>query len=210
VPAEHQSDIQAYSDAVDELAELTAKYIRSKLSGAIPDRNAVIRHSGFGILKHELQKSRRHKPVRELAREMGEAFTALTPCVLMSPLSIAQYLPADHQLFDLVIFDEASQIAPWDAVGSIARGKQVIVAGDPRQMPPTSFFNRGTSAGEDDTDEDLESILDECIGTGFQLSLLWWKSGHVPSCGYTSKRSCVAQGGGSLFARQGASQSNGS
>lgn len=180
VPAEHQSDIQAYSKAVDELADLTAKYIHSKLSGSIPDRNAVTRHSGFGILKHELQKSRRHKPVRELAREMGEAFTALTPCVLMSPLSIAQYLPPDHQLFDLVIFDEASQIAPWDAVGSIARGKQVIVAGDPRQMPPTSFFNRSTSAGEDDTDEDLESILDECIGTGLrQHSLTWhYRSRH--------------------------------
>jgi very-short-patch-repair endonuclease len=180
VPAEHQSDIQAYSNAVDELSELTVKYINSRLSGAIPDRNAVTRHSGFGILKHELQKSRRHKPVRELSREMGEAFTALTPCVLMSPLSIAQYLPPDHQLFDLVIFDEASQIAPWDAVGSIARGKQVVVAGDPRQMPPTSFFNRGTSAGEDDTDEDLESILEECIGTGLrQHSLTWhYRSRH--------------------------------
>src|SRR6185437_2216530 len=66
------------------------------------------------------------------------------------------------------------------AVGSIARGKQVIVAGDPRQMPPTSFFNRGTSAGEDDTDEDLESILDECIGTGLrQHSLTWhYRSRH--------------------------------
>ncbi|HUY04475.1 MAG TPA: hypothetical protein VMV33_14430, partial [Rhodocyclaceae bacterium] len=63
------------------------------------------------------QKQRRHKPVRQLAQEMGQDFTVLAPCMLMSPLSIAQYLPADHELFDLVIFDEASQIAPWDAVG---------------------------------------------------------------------------------------------
>ncbi|RAP57103.1 DUF3320 domain-containing protein [Oleiagrimonas sp. MCCC 1A03011] len=180
VPAEHQSDIEAYTAAVDELANLTSAYIRAKLSGNIPDKNGVTKRSGFGILKHELQKQRRHKPVRQLAQEMGQDFTMLAPCMLMSPLSIAQYLPADHELFDLVIFDEASQIAPWDAVGSIARGKQVVVAGDPRQMPPTSFFNRGTSAGEDDTDEDLESILDECIGAGVpQHSLTWhYRSRH--------------------------------
>ncbi|HEX6532122.1 MAG TPA: DUF3320 domain-containing protein, partial [Nitrospira sp.] len=119
-------------------------------------------------------------PVRQLAQEMGHDFTRLAPCMLMSPLSIAQYLPADHELFDLVIFDEASQIAPWDAIGSIARGKQVVIAGDPRQMPPTSFFNRGTGAGDDDTDEDLESILDECIGAGVpQHSLTWhYRSRH--------------------------------
>lgn len=180
VPAEHQSDIDTYTSAVDNLAELTSTFIRAKLSGLIPDKNSITRRSGFGILKHELQKSRRHKPVRQLAQEMGEAFTTLAPCMLMSPLSIAQYLPADHELFDLVIFDEASQIAPWDAVGSIARGKQVIVAGDPRQMPPTSFFNRAANAGEDDTDEDLESVLDECIGAGVpQHSLAWhYRSRH--------------------------------
>lgn len=180
VPAEHQSDIDAYTKAVDELGSLTSAYIRAKLSGNIPDKNGVTKRSGFGILKHELQKQRRHKPVRQLTQEMGEDFTVLVPCMLMSPLSIAQYLPADHELFDLVIFDEASQIAPWDAVGSIARGKQVVIAGDPRQMPPTSFFNRGTTAGEDDTDEDLESILDECIGAGVpQHSLTWhYRSRH--------------------------------
>lgn len=180
VPVEHESDVHAYRHAVEEVAKLTARYVRAKLSGTLPDKNGVTRSSGFGILKHELQKSRRHKPVRQLAQEMGESFTALSPCMLMSPLSIAQYLPTDYALFDLVIFDEASQIATWDAVGSIARGRQVIVAGDSRQMPPTSFFDRGTSAGEDDTDEDLESILDECIGAGVrQHSLTWhYRSRH--------------------------------
>ncbi|WEN13780.1 DUF3320 domain-containing protein [Rhodanobacter sp. AS-Z3] len=180
VPAEQQSDIAAYQTAVDQLGELTSAYIRAKLSGNIPDKNGVTKRSGFGVLKHELQKQRRHKPVRQLAQEMGLDFTVLAPCMLMSPLSIAQYLPADHELFDLVIFDEASQIAPWDAVGSIARGKQVVIAGDPRQMPPTSFFNRGTDDGDDDTDEDMESILDECIGAGVpQHSLSWhYRSRH--------------------------------
>lgn len=180
VPAEQQSDIDAYAAAVDGLRALTSAYIRAKLSGNIPDKNGVTKRGGFGILKYELQKQRRHKPVRQLAQEMGQDFTVLAPCMLMSPMSIAQYLPADHELFDLVIFDEASQIAPWDAVGSIARGKQVVIAGDPRQMPPTSFFNRGSSTGEDDTDEDLASILDECIGAGVpQHSLTWhYRSRH--------------------------------
>lgn len=174
VPAEHMSDIEAYRRVDEQLAKLTSRYIRARLCGLIPDKNEAARNGGFGVLKHELQKSRRHKPVRQLAVEMGDAMSRLAPCMLMSPLSIAQYLPADHALFDLVIFDEASQIAPWDAIGSIARGKQVVVAGDPRQMPPTSFFNRGTSAGEDDTEEDLESILDECLGAGIPSHRLSW------------------------------------
>lgn len=180
VPAEHQSDVEAYREAVDELADMTSAYIRARLSGGIPDKNNVTKRSGFGILKHELQKKQRHKPVRQLAQEMGEDFTRLAPCMLMSPLSIAQYLPADHELFDLVIFDEASQITPWDAVGSIARGKQVVIAGDSCQMPPTNFFNRGTDSGDDDTDEDMESILDECIGAGVpEHSLTWhYRSRH--------------------------------
>lgn len=174
VPAEHMSDIEAYRHVDDQLAKLSSRYIRAKLCGLIPDKNEAAKSGGFGVLKHELQKSRRHKPVRQLAVEMGDAMSKLAPCMLMSPLSIAQYLPADQDLFDLVIFDEASQIAPWDAIGSIARGKQVVVAGDPQQMPPTSFFNRGASTGDDDTEEDLESILDECLGAGVPSHRLTW------------------------------------
>lgn len=71
---------------------------------------------------------------------MPETFGKLAPCVLMSPLSIAQYLPAHQAPFDVVVFDEASQIATWDAIGAIARGKQTIIVGDPKQLPPTNFF----------------------------------------------------------------------
>jgi very-short-patch-repair endonuclease len=131
------------------------------------------------VLQRELQKQRRHKPLRQLAIEMGDALTSLAPCMLMSPLSIAQYLPPDAQLFDLVIFDEASQIAPWDAVGAIARGKHVVIAGDPNQMPPTNFFARAAGPGdgeaaEQDAWEDMESILDECLGAGVPRHSLTW------------------------------------
>ena len=96
--------------------------------------------------------------------------------MLMSPLSNAQYLPPDQALFDLVIFDEASQITPWDAIGAMARGKQVIIAGDPRQMPPSNDFARATGAGtaDDDTEADMESILDECLAAGVPQHSLDW------------------------------------
>ena len=176
VSAEHMDSIAEFRKVDDQVAKLTAEYTRTVLCGRLPAKSAVGRKDGYGILKHELQKKRCHKPLRRLASEMGEAFGQLAPCMLMSPLSIAQYLPADQQLFDLVIFDEASQITPWDAVGSIARGKQVVIAGDPRQMPPTNFFQRGSSDSEFDGDVegDLESILDECLAVGIPRHSLNW------------------------------------
>jgi very-short-patch-repair endonuclease len=103
-------------------------------------------------------------------------FSQLAPCVLMSPLSIAQYLPADQALYDVVIFDEASQITTWDAVGAIARGRQTIIVGDPKQLPPTNFFGRNDEDGEDvqDYEKDLESILDEARASGLPLQCLTW------------------------------------
>jgi len=190
VAAEHMSDIAAFNRLDDELAKLTVRYIRARLCGLIPSKNDIAKNSGFAVLKHELQKSRRHKPVRQLAIEMGDALNRLAPCMLMSPLSIAQFLPADQPPFDLVIFDEASQIAPWDAIGSIARGNQVVIAGDPRQMPPTNFFNRGANAGDDDTAEDMESILDECLGAGVPSHSLSWhyRSRHESLIAFSNHR----------------------
>jgi very-short-patch-repair endonuclease len=176
VSAEHMDSIEEFRRVDDRVAKLTAEYTRTVLCGRLPAKTDVGKKDGYGILKHELQKKRSHKPLRRLASEMGEAFGHLAPCMLMSPLSIAQYLPADQQLFDLVIFDEASQITPWDAVGSIARGKQVVIAGDPRQMPPTNFFQRGSNDSEFDGDVegDLESILDECLAVGIPRHSLNW------------------------------------
>ncbi len=174
VSSVHADRIETFRNLTDEIGKLTALYVRARAMQGLPDKDDVARKSGFGILRHELSKQRMHKPVRQLAEEMGTDFTALAPCMLMSPLSIAQYLPPDHELFDLVIFDEASQITPWDAIGSIARGKQLIVAGDPRQMPPTSFFTKGSAAVDIDIDEDLESILEECLTAGLRQHSLDW------------------------------------
>lgn len=190
VTAEHADEIEAFRRLDDKLAALSVRYIRAKICGSIPDKAEVSRRDGYGILMHELRKQRAHKPVRQLAIEMGNAFTRLAPCMLMSPLSIAQYLPPDQTLFDLVIFDEASQIAPWDAVGSIARGKQVVIAGDPRQMPPTNFFNRGGPAADDDVEDDMESILDECLAAGIPSHGLTWhyRSRHESLIAFSNHR----------------------
>jgi len=172
-----QEDRIARFCALDErMGELSSRYIRAKLCGLIPEKNDVGKKDGYGTLKHQLQLQRPSMPIRKLAAEMGDAFTRLAPCMLMSPLSIAQYLPSDQALFDLVIFDEASQITPWDAIGAMARGKQVIIAGDPRQMPPSNDFARGsgTAAVDDDTAADMPSILDECLAAGVPKHSLDW------------------------------------
>lgn len=171
---EHAAAIDEFRQLDSRFRQLTADYIAAKLSGGLPDADEVTRTSAWGILRRELQKKSRHKPVRQLLEEIPEVVTALAPCLMMSPLSVAQYLPADEELFDLVIFDEASQITVWDAVGTLARGKQVIVAGDPKQMPPTNFFARSDDDpdGELDGEGDLESILDEMMGASIPERLL--------------------------------------
>jgi len=118
----------------------------------------------WGTLAREISKRARHMPVRRLFSEIPSVLTKLTPCVMMSPLSIAQYLPPDAKPFDVVIFDEASQIPVWDTIGAIARGSQVVIVGDPQQLPPTNVGERGIDGdGQDDGDiQDQGSILDEC------------------------------------------------
>ena len=175
--AEQADAVARFRTLDDEFAKLTQAYIRAKLSGQIPSKEGKTRSPGFQALAAQIAHPKSRKRLRELIAEMGRELTTLTPCLLMSPLSVAQYLPPDAALFDLVIFDEASQIAPWDAVGAIARGRQVVVAGDPKQMPPTSFFEKGAAAMATDdgaVGEDQESILDECISASLPKRRLTW------------------------------------
>lgn len=166
--AQHFNTLAKFRDLDTRFQQLTAEHIAAKLSGRLPGDAEQKSSASWGVLRQELAKKMRHKPVRQLVQEAPDALTALTPCLMMSPLSVAQYLPAGHAQFDVVIFDEASQITVWDAVGALARGRQVIVAGDPKQMPPTNFFARSDDDpdGDIDVDGDLESILDEMLGSG--------------------------------------------
>lgn len=189
---EQEDRIARFRELDDRMGALASRYVRAKLCGLIPDKNEVGKKDGYAVLKYQLQLQRPSKPVRQLAADMGDAFTRLAPCMLMSPLSIAQYLPADQALFDLVIFDEASQITPWDAIGAMARGRQVVIAGDPRQMPPSNDFARGsgTATMDDDTMPDMESILDECLAAGVpQHSLDWhYRSRHESLITFSNTR----------------------
>ncbi|MFJ4691096.1 DUF3320 domain-containing protein [Streptomyces sp. NPDC088766] len=137
------------------------------------------------ILSRQAKLQRRHMPVRRLLDETRDVVQRLKPCFMMSPLTVSQYLPSDFH-FDVVIFDEASQVLPQDAVNAVYRGDALIVAGDPRQLPPTSFFSAGGDSEEDDEwDEEVpdsfESILDACKASGVlrELSLRWhYRSRH--------------------------------
>ncbi|MEW6742728.1 MAG: DUF3320 domain-containing protein [Planctomycetota bacterium] len=138
--------------------------------------------SEVSILQREARKKRRHLAVRRLLEMIPHLLPRLKPCFLMSPLSIAQYLPPSAAAFDLVIFDEASQIPTHDAVGAIARGRQVIVVGDTKQLPPTTFFDvmfdeeeeNEVAVPDDELVHELESILDECVASCVSSLMLRW------------------------------------
>ncbi|MCA6215952.1 DUF3320 domain-containing protein [Ideonella sp. B7] len=175
VSAEHERRILDFKMLDGRFTDLTKAWLRANLCKALPAQDDVTRSSEWGFLRHEITKKRAHKPLRELMSNIPNALTQLTPCLLMSPLSIAQYLAADAAPFDVVVFDEASQIPVWDAIGAIARGKQVVMVGDPKQLPPTNFFDRAESSVDDeDVEGDMESILDECMGASLPTLDLSW------------------------------------
>ena len=158
----HEQLIHEFRELDAQVAHTTSHYVAAIAAQTIPDPFAKDSPKEFGVLARELQKKTRHKPVRSLFNEMGSRLLDLCPCMMMSPLSVAQFLPSNFNGFDLVVFDEASQMTTWDSVGAIARGKNVIVVGDPKQMPPTSFFSAAVNADDPD-EEDLESILDQAL-----------------------------------------------
>lgn len=177
---EHSGRIARFREVDDRLATLSRDLIRARLSAQIPRDQGLeeIPKTEIGLLRKEIAKRSRHLPVRQLLNRIPTLLPRLKPCVLMSPLSVAQYLEPSHRSFDVVIFDEASQIPVWDAIGAIARGSQLIVVGDPKQLPPTNFFSSGGSGDEDDLTpeehKDLESILDELMTNGLRHKRLKW------------------------------------
>ena len=158
----HNSKITDFKLLDKSLTKGTSDHVAFMAQQFTTDINKGEDAKEFSSLSRELQKKTRHKPIRALFTDLGERVLDICPCMMMSPLSVAQFLPADFNAFDLVVFDEASQIPTWDAVGAIARGKNVIVVGDPKQMPPTNFFNAAIDVDSPD-EEDLESILDQAL-----------------------------------------------
>lgn len=151
----------------------------------------------MGVLRREMQKRRRHLPLRRLLREAGKAIQAIKPVFMMSPMSVAQFLEPGGMSFDLLMIDEASQVRPVDAFGAIGRCKQIVVVGDEKQLPPTRFFSRVLADvdidvdGDDDSFRagDLESILGLCTAQNMSQRMLRWhyRSKHQSLIGVSNR-----------------------
>ncbi|WFU20729.1 DUF3320 domain-containing protein [Bradyrhizobium sp. CB3481] len=172
----HEAVIEAFVAADEKVGELARQIVKARIGAAVPTQTNFGKDPEWGTLAREINKKARHMPLRQLFGRIPNVMTQLAPCIMMSPLSIAQYLPAEAKPFDVVIFDEASQIPVWDAIGAIARGSQVIVVGDPEQLPPTSVGQRGVDDEDDDgsTVQSQQSILDECLASNIPSMRLSW------------------------------------
>lgn len=191
----HDLKIREFRAHDAKVAELIRKESFARIAGGMP-RTAVVGQrspatSEAGLLQRFAQGGR--KTIRRIFKECPNALAKYKPCVLMSPLSVAQFIGADFPKFDLVVFDEASQMPTYDAIGAIARGNQLIVVGDSRQLPPTSFFERQKGDEEIDEDalpEELESILEEAEAAGIRpLRLDWhYRSRHESLIAFSNKQ----------------------
>lgn len=154
---------------------LTREELYAKLASALPAlQKEAAQSSEVGILQRNIRNGGRGTSIRRLFDQIPDLLTRMCPCLLMSPISVAQYIDAGRSPFDLVIFDEASQMPTSEAVGAIARGRNVIVVGDPKQLPPTDFFSTNTYDEENADKEDLESILDDCLALSIPSKHLLW------------------------------------
>ncbi|WP_312138814.1 DUF4011 domain-containing protein [Brevundimonas sp.] len=149
----------------------------------------------MALIKAELSKQKKHIPIRQLMLRAGNAIQTLKPCFMMGPLSVAQYIAPGELSFDLIIMDEASQMKPEDAIGVLARGKQAVVVGDTKQLPPTSFFDSLSDDNEDDDDEDMSlaedsnSILELASAIFDERMLKWhYRSRHGSLIAFSNRQ----------------------
>ncbi|MCL6454027.1 MAG: DUF3320 domain-containing protein [Alicyclobacillus sp.] len=164
----------------EELQRTTQRLAVAAHRKRIPPRDAT--GGELSILRREMQKKTRHLSIRRLLGSAGHAVQGLKPVFMASPMSVATFFPPGSLHFDLVVFDEASQVQPVDAFGAILRGRQFVVVGDSKQLPPTHFFDGGVDDDEDTEDvedsdlhtSDLESILGLCVSQGMPERMLRW------------------------------------
>lgn len=178
-------DVAAHNRTIERFTT-SADAIRSELPRVIPADILDLRRfdpnydgGEMGALKRQLGRQRGGMSVRALFENHGALITQITPCVLMSPESVARFFPAHSAMFDIVVFDEASQIRVADAVGAMGRGRSVVVVGDSKQMPPTSFAEVGTDIDSEadaaaEVVSDEESILTECVMARVPSKWLSW------------------------------------
>ncbi len=190
--AEFDRTVEKYRNFSARFEELTIEELVSKLSAKVPDTSSgkTANSSELAILQKAIKSGGRGMSIRKLFDSIPNLLGRLCPCMLMSPISAAQYIDPSYPKFDLVVFDEASQLPTSEAVGAIARGENVVVVGDPKQLPPTSFFTADHTDEEHIDKEDLESVLDDCLALAMpQKHLLWhYRSRHESLISYSNSR----------------------
>ena len=171
----HEHIIQEFKALDESSFNFAQEELVSELYNRLPSSNA---RGEMAVLRAEFQKKRRHLPIRRLLEKAGRAIQQSKPIFMMSPMSVSTYLEPGAFNFDLVIFDEASQVKVADAIGPILRGKQVVVVGDTKQMPPTDFFSKSVELddeeAEGDDTADIESILGLFLAKGSTERMLKW------------------------------------
>jgi very-short-patch-repair endonuclease len=176
----HAGAVAEFQQADRDHVETTARRVRrccAEIAVATQDAD----EQGAALIRSEAAKKRKHLPIRQLFSAAPEVMTSLKPCWMMSPLLVSQVLPADRPYFDVVVFDEASQIRPAEAIPAILRGRQLVVAGDERQLPPTDFFSGSNLDLEEEenheaalkVDSSFESIL-EAMDPFVRFRMLQW------------------------------------
>ena len=192
----HEQLIAEFRKLDEELVRLSSYRVIQAANGRKPQGILIqASDSEVNTLLKEAAKKRRLMPIRNLLQKIPHVLFRLKPCLLMSPISVSQFLSPELK-FDLILFDEASQIVPEDAIGSIYRGKSIVVAGDNQQLPPTSFFQKAMIEDfdwdemSDEEGEVFDSILDECLGIGLPVKTLRWhyRSKHEELISFSNHR----------------------
>ncbi len=186
----YESLIQQYRELHKEFTNISKNQLIAKLSSNIPNFSVeAAQSSEVGILQKAIRSKGRGLSIRRLFDQIPGLIPRLKPCMLMSPISVAQYFDLNAEHFDLVIFDEASQLPTSEAISALARAKQAIIVGDPKQMPPTSFF-ASSKVDEDNMEmEDLESILEDCLALSIPSNYLLrhYRSKHESLISFSNK-----------------------
>lgn len=174
-PVQHEAEIARFQRLDEEhLRDNQRRVVQAQASRLAPQALPL----EWKVLNHQFNLKMKYKAIRTLMQEAGGAIQQLTPVFMMSPLSVANHLPRGQITFDLVIFDEASQIRPEEGIGSIARGRQVVVVGDEKQLPPSSFFvgqdNDDDEQADQDKVADIESLLGAFATANAPQRMLRW------------------------------------
>lgn len=181
----HENKIHKFEDLDEKVIIKNRERVNVEIYKRMPQIYiGASRESEAGVLLNEFNKKKAHMPIRRLMSSAGGLIQKIKPCFMMSSLSIAQYLEPQNTSFDVVIFDEASQVRPEDALGALLRGRQVVVMGDSKQLPPTTFFENMMEAEDEYSEDgsfysDVESVLNICKRSFPYKTLRWhYRSRH--------------------------------